>query len=187
MTEPQRTPRDIINKYSPIVKGRTGLSSLLFKAAARTAEVAQRAAHGVSEWAYPKGIENTAGQLLIGTAPAIAATFARMESKLSASFNSASAKNADAEAWGNFLQLADDVKADAKIIAPLASVLRAEFDIVTEPYKFMVAPGVTLDQGIAQVTAAYERVNPVTIRRHIPCRSRSLRKLSGFKIFSPLW
>lgn len=166
MTEPQRTPRDIINKYSPIVKGRTGLSSLAFRTAARTIEIAQNATHAVSEWAYPKGIENTAGQLLVGTAPVIAATFARMESKLAASFNTASAKDADVQARGNFLQLAEEVKADAKIIAPLASVLRAEFDIVTEPYTFMVAQGVTLEQGIAQVTAANERVNPVTIRRH---------------------
>ncbi|MBL8714069.1 MAG: hypothetical protein JNM12_14335 [Alphaproteobacteria bacterium] len=166
MTEPQRTPRDIINKYSPIVKGRTGLSSLVFKAAARTAEIAQNAAHAVSEWAYPKGIENSAGQLLTNTAPVIAETFARMESKLAASFNTASAKNADAQARDNFLQLADEVKADAKIIAPLASVLRAEFDIVTEPYTFIVAQGVTLEQGIAQVTAANARTNPVTIRRH---------------------
>jgi hypothetical protein len=166
MTEPQHTPRDIINKYSPIVKGRTGLSSLVFKAAARTAEVAQSTAHAVSEWAYPKGIENAAGQLLVSTAPVIAATFARMESKLAACFNTAAAKDADAQARGNFLQLADEVKADAKIIAPLASVLRAEFDIVTGPYTFMVAQDVTLEQGIAQVTAANERVNPVTIRRH---------------------
>lgn len=166
MTEPQRTPRDIINKYSPIVKGRTGLSSLAFRAAARTIEIAQNATHAVSEWAYPKGIENTAGQLLVSTAPVIAATFARMESKLGASFNTAAAKDADAEARSNFLNLADEVKADAKIIAPLASVLRAEFDIVTEPYAFMVAKGVTLEQGIAQVTAANDRINPVTIRRH---------------------
>lgn len=166
MTEPQRTPRDIINKYSPIVKGRSGLSSLAFRVAARTIEIAQTTAHAVSEWAYPKGIENAAGQLLTNTAPVIAETFARMESKLAASFNTASAKNADAQARDNFLQLADEVKADAKIIAPLASVLRAEFDIVTEPYTFIVAQGVTLEQGIAQVTAANARTNPVTIRRH---------------------
>lgn len=166
MTEPQRTPRDIINKYSPIVKGRTGLSSLAFRAAARTIEIAQNATHAVSEWAYPKGIENTAGQLLVSTAPVIAETFARMESKLAASFNTASAKNADATARDNFLQLAGEVKADAKIIAPLASVLHQEFGMVTEPYTFMVAKDVTLEQGIAQVTSASERVNPVTIRRH---------------------
>lgn len=166
MTEPQHTPRDIINKYSPIVKGRSGLSSLAFRAAARTIEFAQSTAYAVSEWAYPKGIENTAGQLLVSTSPVIAATFARMESKLAASFNTASAKNADAAARDNFLQFADEVKADAKIIAPFASVLRAEFDIVTEPYTFMVAKDVTLEQGIAQVTAAKARTNPVTIRRH---------------------
>lgn len=166
MTEPQHTARDIINKYSPIVKGRTGLSSLAFRAAARTIEIAQGTAHAVSEWAYPKGIENAAGQLLVSTAPVIAATFARMESKLKASFNTASAKNADAQARDNFLQVADEVKADAKIIAPQASVLNQEFGIVTEPYTFMVAASVTLEQGIAQVTAANERTNPVTIRRH---------------------
>lgn len=166
MTEPQRTPRDIINKYSRIVKGRTGLSSLAFRAAALTIEIAQATAHAVSEWAYPQGIENTAGQLLVSTVPVIAETFARMESKLAGSFNAASAKNADVTARDNFLSLADEVKADAKIIAPLASVLRAEFDIVNEPYTFIVAKGVTLEQGIAQVTAASERINPVTIRRH---------------------
>lgn len=166
MTEPQHTARDIINKYSPIVKGRTGLSSLAFRAAARTIEIAQATAHAVSEWAYPKGIENTAGQLLVSTVPVIAATFARMESKLAASFNAASAKNAEVTVRDNFLQLADEVKADAKIIAPQASVLHQEFGIVNEPYTFMVAKDVTLEQGIAQVIAASERINPVTIRRH---------------------
>ncbi len=166
MTEPQRTPRDIINKYSPIVKGRSGLSSVLFKAAARSIELAQDTAHAVTEWAYPRGIENTAGQLLVSTAPVIVATLKRMETKLAASFNTASAKNSGAEARGNFLSLADEVKADAKIIAPQASVLRQEYDMVTEPYTFMVAQGVTLEQGIAQITALSERINPVTIRRH---------------------
>ena len=173
MTEPQQASlRDITDKYSPIVKGRTGLAGLAFKAAARTVELAGGALNAATQWAYPRGFENAAGQMLSsGTPAAIIATYQRMESKLRASFAATAAKFATPGDRQNFLALAAEVKQDAEILAPHTSVLRSEFDIVTEPYKFILvkatqnAPAVTLEQGIEAVTEALNRKNPVTIRR----------------------
>ncbi|HYD19412.1 MAG TPA: hypothetical protein VEF76_13130 [Patescibacteria group bacterium] len=151
MTEPQHSVRDIINKYSPIVNGRSGPSSLFFKAAARSLEALQSTAQAASDWVYPSGIQNTAGQLLVNTPPIIAATFARMERRLQDSFRAAASKYARPLERENFHAVAEEVKADASVIAPQATVLRQEFDMVTEPYKFMVTQTLTLEQGIASL------------------------------------
>lgn len=171
MTEPKqnKTLRDIIDKYSPIVKGST---SRLRKALARPVEWAQSALDTADNWAFPHGRNNAAGQNITAETPtAVAATFARMETKLRSFFNKAAAKDATPESREAFLSVAAEVKEDAKVLAPHASILRSEFDMVSEPYVFVVLEGAkgasftTLDQGIAQVKAGQERKNPVTIRR----------------------
>jgi len=172
MTEPQQTIRDIINKYSPIVKGRKGLLGLAFKAVARPVEWAENALDRVEQWIAPHGFRNTAGQTLIDTSPAVADTLASMEGKLQQSFSAASAKTATPEAREQFLSLAQEVQKDAAALAPEAHVINNELNLAPEQYKFILLKGeegaasTTLEQGIAAVTAAQERKNPVTIRRN---------------------
>lgn len=167
MTEPQQNVTDIINKYSPITRGRTGLLGLAFKAVAKPLEIATDAFYAVEQWAFPSGWANSAGQLLTSTTATVASTFSRMESKLRASFSAA--KNAGAEKRAQFLSLAGEVKKDAAVLAPHVNVLRSAFDIVNEPYKFIVAENTTLEQAEAAFAPAVveqERKNPVTIRRN---------------------
>jgi hypothetical protein len=167
MTEPkQQTIQNIIDKYSPITRGRTGLLGLAFKAVAKPVEIAANTLGAASQWVYPSGYTNSAGQVLVNASATVAATYRRMEEKLQQSFNRAGAKTATPDMRDAFLVLADEVKNDAAVLAPAGEVLRSAFDLVTEPYKFMVSKETTLAQGIAQVTAAQERKNPVTIRRH---------------------
>lgn len=171
MTEPQhnKTLRDIIDKYSPIVKGSKSLARKLL---ARPVEWAQSAIDAAQNWPFPHGRTNAAGQNITAETPtAVAATFARMETKLRSFFNEAAGKDATPENREAFLAIAAEVKEDAKVLAPHASILRSAFDTVSEPYVFVVlegekgAPFTTLDQGIAQVKQQQERKNPVTIRR----------------------
>lgn len=170
MAEPQRkTLRDIIDKYSPIMQGG---KSFLRKLVARPVEWVQSAIDAAGNWAFPHGRTNAAGQNITAETPtAVSATFARMETRLRSFFNKASARDASPESRAAFLSVAAEVKEDAQVLAPHATVLRSAFDIVAEPYVFVVLKGeegaafTTLDQGIAQVKAAQERKNPVTVRR----------------------
>ncbi len=166
MTEPQQTAlRTIIDKYSPLVRGMTGIAGKALSLATRPLEGAANAAFAVTHWP-DHGAENKAGQYITDCNATIITTFARMEKKLTSSFNQA----VNDGARRKFLGLADEVKQDAHVLEQHCTILRQPYDIVGENYKFVLgtsAEGVTLlSDAVGTIkTALAPRENPVTIRR----------------------
>lgn len=165
MTEPQQTTlRSIIDKYSPIVRGITGIAGKALSLAARPFEKAADTAQAI--WHWPDhGSENKAGQYITDCNASIITTFQRMEKKLTISFNAA----VNDTARRNFLGLADEVKRDSEVLEQHCTILRQPYDIVRESYKFTLGTGADvtlLSDAIGTVKAALEpKKNPVTIRR----------------------
>ena len=165
MTEPKQSSlRSIIDKYSPVVRGMTGLAGKALSLATRPFEKAANAAQTL--WRWPDhGAENKAGQYITDCNASIFTTFQRMEKKLTLSFNAA----VNDGARRRFLSVVDDVKRDAAVLEQHCTILRQPYDIVRENYKFILGTGTAvtlLSDAVGTVKAQLApRENPVTIRR----------------------
>jgi hypothetical protein len=195
---PEKSLREIIDAYSPIVRGKKGPLGLLLKAVSRPLEVLRNIVGAVARFPIGFGHENRAGQILTDCPAMVPDTFKRMEKKLQRSFNTASRRDASPIERETFLQLAQSVRADGNALAKHCTILRTEFSSVTEPYNFIVEKSplgnrafrtVNLEQGVALVkeqmnssisdlAADVSAKNPVTIRRKpIELQSRSRAEL----------
>jgi len=183
MTEPQQTLRDIIDKYSPIVRGRKGALGATLKAAAFPVEQGRNALGAIARFPIYIGYENTAGQSVEGCKAVVADTFRRMEKKLQKSFNAAAAREATTAARESSLGLAAEVRADAKALARHCTVVKGAWSTVPENYTFIVKTEkqgdavikTTLDDGVRMIRRALgldqpapARENPVKIRMKTP-------------------
>lgn len=184
---PEKSPREIIDAYSPIVRGKKGLLGLALKAVARPLELTRNILGAVTRFPFHFGYENTAGQVLTDCSAVVPETFRRMEKKLQASFNTAARDNASPIERETFLRLADQVRADGEELSRYCTILRTEFADHTERYSFILGKKplgnrqfdiTTLEQGVAQVKEqmfgsagqvaaeiAEGSKNPVTVRR----------------------
>lgn len=173
----EKSPREIIDAYSPITRGKKGLLGFALKAVARPLEASRNMLGALAHFPIGFGYENSAGQILTGCEAVIPDTFARMEKKLQASFNIASQREASPIERENFLHLAEEVRGDAEVLSHYCTILRTEFDSVTERYNFILSKNenatVTLEQGVAAVRRELigptvelpEVVTPVAARR----------------------
>lgn len=158
----QNNVRDIINKYSPLVKGREGLLGISLKIIGRPLEWAYNAGNAVMRFPFYFGYENTAGQY-VGDCPAIIpATLSRMEKKLQASFQKAAAKEAAQPERLDFLSLAQEVEADTAILSKHFNVSHGIFGTAPDSYTFIVQQTgngealqqTTLQEGIVKIETA---------------------------------
>lgn len=172
MTDLQhKTLRSIIDKYSPLVRGVSGFRGKALSLIARPLERALEAAQTAVRWPFD-GAENKAGQHITGCRPLVISTFARMEKKLSQSFNAAAEYHAPPKARRDFLQLATDVKADAAVLEQHCTILRQKFDVVTERHAFVLSHSlgapVLLEDAVRTVATSLQpretapHVNPAT-------------------------
>ena len=145
------TLRSILDKYSPFSDRWKALRLL-----ARPVQAAVEAAQLLLRWPFD-GAENKAGQHITGCRPAVISTFARMEKKLSASFNAAAGHHAAPDARRAFLGLAAEVRADAAVLEQHCTILRQKFDVVTERHAFVLGHSldtpVLLEDAVTTVTA----------------------------------
>ena len=180
----QKPLHEIIDTYSPITRGKKGLWGLALKAVAKPLETARNIASAVARFPFHFGYENKAGQILTDCPAMVPVTFERMEEKLQASFNAAARRDASPIERETFLAMATDIRGDAEELSKHCTILRTEFDNVTDKYNFILlkeeqADGsfktTTLEQGIAAVKeqltgraveeATEGSKNPVTVRR----------------------
>ncbi|MBI1216235.1 MAG: hypothetical protein GC185_10520 [Alphaproteobacteria bacterium] len=179
MTEPkQQTLREIINKYSPIVRDKKGALGAALKTAAFPVEQTRNALGALIRFPISVGYTNTAGQSVEGCKAVVADTFRRMEKKLQASFNAAAAKEAGQQVKEAFLKLAEEVRADSRVLAKHCTVVSETWSTSPETYKFIVKVEklgdelrkTTLDQGVYAVKKALGLIkepaneNPVKVR-----------------------
>ncbi len=184
---PEKSLREIIDAYSPIVRGKKGLLGLALRALSKPFEIARNVLGAVARFPIGFGYENAAGQILTDCPAMVPETFRRMEKKLRNSFNVAARTGASPIKRESFLRLADGVRADGAALSKHCTILRTEFDSVTESYNFILSKEplgnrnyktVNLEQGVAlirdQMSAAAADAgaevqtgvkNPVTIRR----------------------
>jgi hypothetical protein len=155
-----KSVREIIDRYSPIVRGCKGLLGFALKLVARPVEAVQNAAGAAARYPLYFGYRNTAGQSVADCAAIIPKTFGRMEKKLQASFNAAAAPASGTEARENFLRLADEVRRDGETLSTHCTIFRQDLDLVTEKYRFILATEplgnrevrmTTLEEGVAAV------------------------------------
>lgn len=171
MTEPKPpTLRNILDKYSPFVRGIGGAKGKALSLLVRPLEKATELVQTVLRWPH-RGAENQAGQHITDCSAAVISTFARMEKKLSASFKAAADRHAALQARRQFLGLATEIKTEAAVLEKHCTILRRKFDFVTERHAFVLDQDhrgpVLLEDGVKAVEASLEpRPNPVTVRRH---------------------
>jgi hypothetical protein len=151
---------------------------------AKPLETARNIISAVARFPFHFGYENKAGQILTDCEAMVPVTFERMEQKLQASFNAAARRDASPIERERFITLAMDVRGDAEELSKHCTILRTEFDNVTEKYNFILFKErledggfktTTLEQGVAAVKEqlsgqAAEEIttsakNPVTVRR----------------------
>jgi hypothetical protein len=176
MTEPQqKTDRDIINKYSPLIRNKKGALGAALKTAAFPLEQGRNALGALLRLPLGTGYANTAGQSVEGCKAVIADTFARMEKKLQAGFKAASRRDADKPAQESFLQLAEDVSADGKILSQYCTVVSGAWSAAPEDYRFIVDPAAmtALDEGVHRVKQALGLIKaveppPAPVAAHLP-------------------
>ncbi|TAL30755.1 MAG: hypothetical protein EPN97_11765 [Alphaproteobacteria bacterium] len=180
----EKSLSEIIDAYSPITRGKKGLWGLALKAIAKPLEIGRNIISAVARFPFHFGYENAAGQILTDCNATIPLTFQRMEKKLQKSFNTAARREASPIERETFIALAMDVRADAELLSKHCTILRTEFDNVTDKYNFTLFKEpldnggfktTTLEQGVAAVKehlngqAAEELTggakNPVTVRR----------------------
>jgi hypothetical protein len=175
---------EIIDAYSPITRGRKGLWGLALKAVAKPLDTGRNIISAVARFPFHFGYENKAGQILTDCPVIVPVTFERMEKKLQKSFNTAARRDASPVDRETFIALAMDIRADAEELSKHCTILRTEFDNVTDKYSFILFKEpldnggfktTTLEQGVATVKeqlsgkAAEEPAdskNPVTVRRN---------------------
>jgi hypothetical protein len=183
MAEQQdKSLREIIDSYSPIVRGRKGILGGALKVFAAPLEAVRSVKHALKAYPFHFGHENTAGQIVTDCPAIIPTTFVRMEHKLQASFNTAARPEATPIERESFLGLANTVRAEAEVLGRHCTILRTEFDNVTEPYRFILRREkldngdtklTSLEDGVAmlrqelysEVPTKPEAHKPVTIRR----------------------
>src|SRR5580700_5997878 len=134
----EKSLRDLVDGYSPIVRGKKGLFGRLLHALAAPVEFARNVLHVLNTYPYHFGHENTAGQVVTDCPFIVPVTYGRMESRLQAGFNAAARPGASPIDRENFLHLAEHVTRDAAELAKHCTILRTEFACVTEPYNFIV-------------------------------------------------
>jgi hypothetical protein len=165
----QQTPtvNEVLNRYAPPARGEPGFLAgalnMVAKAMGKPAEAS--ALNGAFSAATPRGEVdhlrvNSAHQRIISSNPAVPQALQLMESMLQASFRAASGPGATAQAKQNFIDLARQVQADAK-------VLRSEYrvqgpaDPATGGYAFVVGQSgekaVSLGDAFASVQRASYR------------------------------
>jgi hypothetical protein len=184
-TSPEKSPREIIDAYSPIVRGHKGLLGLALKTIARPLEIARNVLGALTRYPIGFGYENAAGQILTDCPAAVADAFSHMEKKLQTSFNTAARNDASPIERETFLRVAEDVRADSDALSKHCTILRTEFDSVTERYNFVVMKEplgkgaykkLNLEESVAaikrqihgaafDVAVGTEAKNPVTIHR----------------------
>jgi hypothetical protein len=128
--------RDVINRYSPIVGGRTGLVGDFLKVVAKAAEILPDPTPApVPEVLYTS--RNLAGQSITTNDLELAATFKRMEQTLQKSFKKASGAEATPDDRESFVKLAEQVQKDAAILAAKCFITKpqgeAKYQFVLEP------------------------------------------------------
>jgi hypothetical protein len=175
---------EIIDAYSPITRGKKGLLGLALKAVAKPLETGRDIVSAIARFPFHFGYENKAGQILTDCNAMVPVTFERMEKKLQASFNNAARGSASPIERETFITLAMDIRADAEELSKHCTILRTEFDNVTDKYNFILFKEpldnggfrtTTLEQGVAAMKeqlsgqaaeeAAAGAKNPVTVRR----------------------
>jgi hypothetical protein len=136
--ENQDSVQDVMERYSPIVGGRTGIVGDFLKVVAKAVDVlplANATPAPVPEVLYTS--RNLAGQTITTNDLELAATFRRMEQTLQKSFKMASSTEATTDDRESFVKLAKQVQADAAILAAKCFITKPEGDA---KYQFVLEP-----------------------------------------------
>jgi hypothetical protein len=130
--------REVVERYSPIVGGRTGLVGDFLKVVAKAVDIlpsANATPAPVPEVLFTS--RNLAGQTITTNDLELAATFRRMEQTLQKSFKKASGTDATADDRESFTKLAEQVQKDAAILAAKCFITKPQGDA---KYQFVLEP-----------------------------------------------
>lgn len=189
MPEDSASLRDVMDRYSPIVGGRTGLMGAFLKVVARAVEAFPKIVN-VTPSAVPVPqvlftSRNLAGQSITTSNVMLATTFKRMEQTLQKSFKKASGEGASLGDRERFVELAQQVQQDAAILAAKCFITKpegqAKYQFVLEPQPGQHIP---LAKAFAAVQQQYKTGcdNEVELIRFGTDRPVILmRPLKGFK------
>ena len=130
----ETTARQVIDKYSPIVRGSTGLKGFVLKLLARPIDGAAGILSRISGYPFAFGVENAAGQTVQVESPIIGATLQRIERKLQDSFNTAAADGAPNRDKIHFLKDAHAAKNDVETLRPRFRAIAGPYAMAEEPY-----------------------------------------------------
>lgn len=132
--------RDVMDRYSPIVGGRTGLIGAFLKVVHRAVEAIPKLNFTPSPVPTPQVLftsRNLAGQSITTDNVLLATTFKRMEQTLQKSFKKASGEDASLGDRERFVELARQIQEDAAILAAKCFITKpqgeAKYQFVLEP------------------------------------------------------
>ncbi len=140
--------QDIIDKYSPLVQGQTGVQKRALLLVSHTLQSATNILGRVSQYPFNQGYTNTAGQTISDCSPAIAVTLQRMERKLQTSFNKAANSQTPTVDSILFVATTKEVQNDVLVLEPFFNVRSGINFIGGEDYKFMVTDTLDLDTAV---------------------------------------
>lgn len=165
MPEDSASLRDVMDRYSPIVGGRTGLVGAFLKGVAKILPTPETTQAPVPEVLFTS--RNLAGQTITTNDLELAATFRRMEQTLQKSFKTASSADATADDRESFVKLAEQVQKDAAILAAKCFITKphgeAKYQFTLEP-----EPGqhIPLAKAFAAVRQPGTRRSDITLVRY---------------------
>ncbi len=155
------TAQDVIDKYSPLLQGQTGVQKFALLLVSRTLQIATDILGRAGQYPFNQGYTNTAGQTISDCSPSVAVTLQRMERKLQNSFNKAAQPALQALDDVKFLMAAEEVRSDAQILRPLFNARSGVNHIGGEDYKFMVTGTLDLDAAVKSVNEKLRNTTPV--------------------------
>jgi hypothetical protein len=136
----QPSLRDVMDRYSPIVGGRTGIVGEALKLVSRLVELLPKVRPVTSVMPMPEIIfsnRNAAGQTVWTSNIMLASTFGRMEKLLQRSFDKASKPGASINDRQKFVTLAEQVQQDAAVLASQCTITNpkgaAKYEFVLQP------------------------------------------------------
>jgi hypothetical protein len=149
-----QTPRDVLDKYSPIVQGQTGILGAVLRAAARPVEWAINLAGAVGQYPLQQGYTNAAGQTISDCDAIVPFTLYRMEGRLQSKFAAAAARPGASMESVDFLIAAKEIEQDAATLSPLFNVKSGTNFIGGERYKLMAGHDIDIEAALAKVEAS---------------------------------
>ncbi|TAL30754.1 MAG: hypothetical protein EPN97_11760 [Alphaproteobacteria bacterium] len=160
--------RDVIDRYSPIVGGRTGLVGDFLKVVAKAVDILPNVNDAPAP--VPSVLftsRNLAGQTITTNDLELAATFKRMEQTLQKSFKKASGTDATADDRESFVKLAEQVQKDAAILAAKCFITKPQGDA---RYQFVLEPEpgqhIPLAKAFAAVQQPGRKSSEITLVRY---------------------